>query len=55
MVALGKFDEARRNTEQLLAVAPNMTVSIMRLSLPFRRAKDMDFVLDALRIAGMPE
>ncbi len=54
LVRLGRFEEARENVRQLLAIWPHFTLSAYRRRLVFR-APVADTIIGLLRLAGVPE
>ena len=51
----GNVDQARQLMAQMLQIDPAMRLSNVVESLPFRRPQDIERMLSALRIAGLPE
>jgi adenylate cyclase len=54
-VYLGRHDEARRLLAAYRAIDPNVTLSTVRAGRPDAHPERAAFVLDGLRIAGLPE
>jgi TolB-like protein len=51
----GKLDEARRVMAKVRQLAPNLCISDLQGTLPFRRPQDVAKWIDGLRRAGLPE
>ena len=52
---LGRLDEARAAVGKLRRLAPNITLSHLRERWPIRNREKLESILDALRVAGLPE
>ena len=55
LALLGRTEEARSAMRALLAVAPNFTMSHMRLNLPYADAEFVERYLRGLKEAGLPD
>lgn len=51
---LGSEDEARATIKKMLANHPNLTATRWAQGLPYRQQSDLDALMSALRLAGMP-
>jgi len=54
-VQLGRLEEARQALLKLRALAPGLTVSALRRSLPYRNPASVNMIVDAMSTAGLPE
>ena len=52
---LGRLDEARETMKTVIKLEPNITISSMREWVPYRDAASIEYFLDGLRMAGVPE
>jgi pimeloyl-ACP methyl ester carboxylesterase/tetratricopeptide (TPR) repeat protein len=55
LARLGRLDEARAAAAHSVALDPTQSIERHRRGEPFQRPEDMDDLLDALRLAGLPE
>lgn len=52
----GDAEKARKTAINTLRVGPNLSVELFRVTLAhFRRSEDLDGILDALSLAGLPK
>lgn len=54
-VETGRMAEARATAKTLAEVKPNATLTYFLKRMPYKRAKDLDRLVTALRQAGIPE
>ena len=54
-VQLGRLEEARQVLLKLRALAPQLTVSVLRRSLPYRNPASVRMIVEAMATAGLPE
>ena len=52
---LGRMPEARAAVEKFLVLAPDATIGKLTTGLPIRNPAHLAMVMDALRLAGLPE
>jgi tetratricopeptide (TPR) repeat protein len=52
---LGKLDEARAETMEVLRIDPKWTINKGARTLPFKRPEDAEHFFDGLRKAGLPD
>jgi tetratricopeptide (TPR) repeat protein len=55
LAQLDRFDEARDALTKFLELSPDYTIGRARLTFPFRHEADLEYFLDGLRKAGLPE
>ena len=54
LVQLDRVEEARVAVTKIIELAPNITVSSLRINWPIRDKEKLNMILDALIIAGLP-
>jgi TolB-like protein len=52
---LGEIDEARRQAEETLRLAPDFSIAVVSTRVPLQRDADRQHLLDGMRKAGLPE
>ena len=52
---LGREEEAQKQAREYLTLKPDVTLAKLAVRLPYKRASDLDHLLDGLRKAGVPE
>jgi len=55
LVQLGRIDEAKLAAQRMLKLAPGLTLALRRKQMPIRDQAYRERVINALRIAGVPE
>jgi TolB-like protein/Flp pilus assembly protein TadD len=55
LARLGRLEEARAEAERSMTLDPTQSIERHRRGEPYLRPEDMDDLLDALRLAGLPE
>jgi hypothetical protein len=50
---MGREEEARARTAQILRIAPKFSVESFANTLPFKNKADIDLYIDSLRKAGL--
>ena len=54
-IRLGRMEEAQRHLAALLTISPGATVASIRAGQAAKQPDRIEPILDALRLAGMPE
>jgi adenylate cyclase len=52
---LNRFDEASQAVKEILRIDPRYSVGKFRLSMPFKDKEELEFHVEAMRKAGLPE
>lgn len=52
---VGSSDSAEWEVTELLALSPDLTIGRLEFAFPFRDPRELDVLLDGLRMAGLPE
>jgi len=54
-ILLNRIEDGKAYAEELLRKSPGSTISSSSVGMPFKEQSQLDLILNALRLAGLPD